>query len=80
MPNTSIQADGVAVPETRDISDAADILCRAISLNELMFRAGESLTDRALRDALTTGADTIDDLLMEVRSILYATMDAGVRK
>ena len=70
--NEPIQSGGEAMPETRDIGDACDILCRAIHLNELIFRVGEGLNDRALANALTTGADVINDLLKDLSTILHA--------
>lgn len=70
--NEPIQSGGEAVPETRGIEHACDVLERAIDLNELMFRAGEGLNDRALASALTTGADVINDLLKDVSTILHA--------
>lgn len=76
MPNVSVPAAGEAVPaDTRDIGDAIDLLCRAISLNELIFMAGESIAIRDLKEAITTGADVIDGVLEEVKAILYANVE-----
>lgn len=65
--------------ETRDIGDAIDLLCRAMSLNHLMFMAGEGLAIHDTREAITTGADVISDVLVEVKAILYANLDKAVQ-
>ena len=76
MPNDAARASDEALPEeTRDIGDAIDLLCRAISLNELLFMAGESIAIREMKEAITTGADVIDDVLGEVKAILYANVE-----
>lgn len=76
MPNDATRATAETLPvETRDIGDAIDLLCRAISLNELIFMAGESIAIRDMKEAITTGADVIDDVLAEVKAILYANIE-----
>lgn len=71
---TPIQSGGEAMPETRDVGDACDVLCRAIYLNEVLFMAGESLPDPLLANAITTQCDFINDLLEDAKSILYANI------
>lgn len=76
MTNTTVPAAATGLPEeTRDIGDAINLLCRAISLNELIFMAGESIAIRDMKEAITTGADVIDDVLGEVKAILYANIE-----
>lgn len=73
---TPIQSGGEAMPEdTRDIGDACDVLCRAIYLNEVLFMAGGSQSDRKLANAITTQCDFINDLLMDAKAILYANIE-----
>lgn len=76
MRSDTVSAAATGLPEeTRDIGDAIDLLCRAISLNELIFMAGESIAIRDMKEAITTGADVIDDVLGEVKAILYANVE-----
>ncbi len=61
------------------VGDVIDKLNRVISLNELVFMAGESLVTmlREPGEAITTGADVINDLLKEVKADLYAIQSAS---
>lgn len=69
MPNTTVRAAAEGMPvETRDIGDAIDLLCRAISVNELIFMVGESIAIRDMKEAITTGANVIDGVLGDPRS------------
>jgi hypothetical protein len=61
--------------ETRDTSDAIDLLCRAISLNELIFMASEGIPSRSTKEAITTGADVLNGILGEVKAILLANIE-----
>lgn len=75
MPNTTVPAAATGLPEeTRNIRDAIDLLCRAISLNELTNMAGEGLA-RDCGDAIVTGAVVIGEVLDEVKAILYANIE-----
>lgn len=70
-----IQSGGEAMPETRDLDAAHDVLTRAKQLNELIFMASEGLQDRNMACAFTTGADIINDLLVDAQAIIVAVMD-----
>lgn len=58
--------------ETRTAVDAVDLLCQAISLNELAFLAVDGIPDQRVKGAFATGLDRIDDILREVKAILDA--------
>lgn len=75
--DTTAADDAAMADETRDLGDACDLLARARHLNELMFMAGESVRDKNMRNAITTGADIINDLLIEVRDVITANMERG---
>jgi hypothetical protein len=60
--------------ENRSIGDASDLLFRAMSLNELVYMAGESIDSRHIREAITTGSDVVDNMLREVKAILDANI------
>jgi len=73
---TPIQSGGEAMPaDNRDLGDAHTIIHRARHLNELLFMAGESLQDRATRNAFTTGADMIDELLKDAANVIDMVMN-----
>ncbi len=74
MSRATMRAAGEAVPtETRDIIDAIDLLCRAINMNELIVMAGESAAMGDAKDAVTTGCGVVDEMLKEVKAVLYAS-------
>ncbi len=64
-------------PALPDINDVQTLLCRIRNLNELMFMAGESMSDRVTRNAITTGADVIDDMLKQADDMIDAIRTAG---
>lgn len=81
MPSDPVSAATTGLPEeTRTISDAISLLCRARSLNELIFMAGEGIAIREMKEAITTAADLIDGMLGEVKTILYANADQPARR
>ena len=76
MKSKPIQSGGEAMPETRDIGDAIDLFVRAINLNELLYMAAESTElSKEMSEAFTTGSDVVDNMLKEVKGILYANID-----
>lgn len=73
--NDAARACGEAMPvDDRDLGDAHTIIHRARHLNELMFMAGESLPDRAMKNAFTTGADMIEELLIDAANVIDVVM------
>lgn len=61
--------------ETRDIGDAIDIVCRAISINELMFEAAHRMSDKGVRNAFVEGSVVVTDFLNDAKAILYASLE-----
>lgn len=61
----------------RDAADAIDVLTRALSLNQLMFMAGESIKTDDVSEAITTGSDIMRDLIVEAKELIYAAIDGG---
>jgi len=80
MQNTAVRATAKDTPAgARDIGDAIDLLCRAISLNELMFMAAHDIELHGKREAMSTGADVINGMLEEAKAILYANAEMPAR-
>jgi len=72
---TPIHSGGEAMPETRDVGDAIDLLCKAISINNLIFEAAHRMSDKVVRNAFVEGICVVDDTLNEAKAILYARLD-----
>lgn len=72
--NTTAAAETTMPVDDRDLGDAHTIIHRARHLNELLFMAGESLQDRTARNAFTTGADMIEELLTDAANVIDAVM------
>ena len=68
-------ADAVTASETRSVGDAVDILCRAISINHLIFEAAHRLEDQAIVNAFVEGNLVIDEFLKDAKAILYASLE-----
>lgn len=64
-----------ATAETKDVTDAIDLLARAISLNTLAIMATEDLPHWPQRGAFAVGLSCIDVMLEEVKTILDATVE-----
>lgn len=78
MPNDTVSAATQGLPaKTRDIDEVIFLLCRAISLNELIFIASESELDGDLKEVFTTGVDVVNGVLKEAKTILYANKRKG---
>lgn len=64
--------------ETRDIGDAIDILVQAMSINRVVWAAAPNVCeDRDERDGMMFIVDHVDDLLKDVKAILYANVRRG---
>lgn len=68
-------ADAMAASETRSVGDAIDILCRAISINQLIFEAAHRLEDRTIVNAFVEGNLVIDEFLKDAKAVLYANLE-----
>lgn len=77
----SIGAPEVQMPvETRNIGDAIGILHRAINVTELLYMAGNHIwhdLNQNEGEAIMVGADMLDNILKDVRTILYANIQRG---
>ena len=67
-------ADDAYSQERRSYGDALTVIGKARSVNELMFMAAESIPDFETKNAIATGADIINDLLVEARFIIDANL------
>lgn len=74
MSSVQIPETKTAAAETRSVPDAIDLLCQAISLNELAFMAVEDISDRRQKGAFAVGLDRINVMLEDVKAILYANL------
>lgn len=76
--NTTAMVDGASPVETRDVDDAIDILVKATSINRIV---GAGMVRLAVnddeRDGMMFIIDYVDDLLKDVKSILYANIRQG---
>ncbi|MGN6304857.1 MAG: hypothetical protein ACTHNH_08580 [Mesorhizobium sp.] len=64
--------------ETRDIGDAIDILVQAMSINRVMWAAAPNVCEgKDERDGMMFIIDHVDDLLKDVKTILYANIQRG---
>jgi hypothetical protein len=79
MTENSMAAPEVQTPvETRDIGDAIDILVKAMSINRVVWLAAPAYDGSAdERDGMMFIVDHVDDLLKDVKSILYANIRHG---
>lgn len=70
--------EGQLPAETRDIGDAIDILVQAMSVNRVVWLAAPAYDGSASeRDGMMFVIDHVDDLLKDVKSILYANIRQG---
>ncbi|MGB3831198.1 MAG: hypothetical protein WA975_04960 [Mesorhizobium sp.] len=75
----STGASEVQMPvETRDIGDAIDILVQAMSINRVVWAAAPTVCeDRDERDGMMFIVDHVNDLMKDVKAILYANLSRG---